>query len=85
MLAKRRLGYVITLTASLFASGMLIVLMIESGLASGRIADSSGAFFFVWTLIVLGVTAIFSAILSARQLWRLQWEGKKQLSSQQCS
>jgi hypothetical protein len=39
----------------------------------GNIAKSSGAFFFVWTLIALGVTALFSVILSARGLWTLLW------------
>jgi hypothetical protein len=34
----------------------------------GSIAKSSGAFFFVWTLIALGVTALFSIILSGRGL-----------------
>ena len=37
-----------------------------------RIANSSGAFFFVWTLIALGVTALFSVILSVRGLWSLR-------------
>jgi hypothetical protein len=35
----------------------------------GAIAKSSGAFFFIWTLLALGVTALFSVILSARALW----------------
>jgi hypothetical protein len=39
----------------------------------GDFAKSSGAFFFVWTLIALGMTALFSVILSARGLWSLQW------------
>ena len=43
----------------------------------GNIAKSSGAFFFVWTLIALGVTALFSVILSARGLWTLLW-GQRQ-------
>jgi hypothetical protein len=30
----------------------------------GAIAKSSGAFFFIWTLLALGVTALFSVILS---------------------
>jgi hypothetical protein len=34
-----------------------------------RVANTSGAFFFIWTLIVIGVTALFSVILSARALW----------------
>jgi hypothetical protein len=41
------------------------------GVASG-IANSSGGFFFVWTLIALGVTALISVILSVRGLWRLR-------------
>ena len=41
------------------------------GVASG-IANSSGGFFFVWTLIALGVTGLFSVILSARGLWSLR-------------
>ena len=44
---------------------------IASGIASG-IANSSGGFFFVWTLIALGVTALFSVVLSARGLWSLR-------------
>ena len=37
-----------------------------------QIAKSGGALFFVWTLLALGVTAVFSVILSARALlgWR---------------
>jgi hypothetical protein len=33
----------------------------------GAIAESRGAFFFIWTLLALGVTALLSVILSARQ------------------
>jgi hypothetical protein len=83
MLAERRAGYVIILAASLLASGMPVVHMMGAGLAGGKIAESGGAFFFVWTLIALSVTALFSIILSARGLWRLQREPKKQLSAQQ--
>ena len=83
MLAERRSGYVIILVASLFAFGMPIVHMMGAGLAGGKIADSSGAFFFVWTLIALGVSALFSFVLSARELWSLQRKPKEQLSSLQ--
>jgi len=34
---------------------------------------SSEAFFFVWTPLALGVTAMFSVVLSARALWSLPW------------
>jgi hypothetical protein len=72
VLAGRRAGYIIILIVSLLASGLPIVHMTGSGLAGGKIADSGGAFFFVWTLIALGVTALFSFILSAHGLWSLQ-------------
>ena len=73
VLAERRSGYVIILVASLLASGLPIIhLTNKGGAVGGGIAESSGAFFFAWTLIALGVTAIFSVILSARGLWSLQ-------------
>ena len=71
VLAGRRSGYVIILVGSLLSSGLPVVHMMGAGLASGDIAKSSGAFFFVWTLIALEVTALFSVILSARGLWSL--------------
>jgi hypothetical protein len=71
VLAERRAGYVIILLGSLLGSVVPVVHMRGAGVG-GEIAKSSGGFFFVWTLIALGVTAIFSVILSARGLWRLQ-------------
>jgi hypothetical protein len=71
-LADRRSGYVIMLLFSILASGIPVLHMMGKGLVGGRIADSSGVFFWVWTLLALGVTASFSAILSARGLWSLQ-------------
>jgi hypothetical protein len=73
VLAGRRSGYIITLLGGLFALVVPIVHMKGKGvgIASG-IANSSGGFFFVWTLIAIGVTGLFSAILSARGLWSLR-------------
>lgn len=74
MLAERRSGYIIILLMSLLGTGVPIIHMSGKGVGAGsRIAGSSGAFFFVWTLIALGVTALFSVILSARGLWSLPW------------
>lgn len=67
---ERRLGYVIMLLGSIFGLGVLIIHMRGVGLAGGRIANSSGVFFWVWTLIALGVTSTYSIILSARGLCR---------------
>ena len=72
VLADRRSGYVIMLLGSIFGLGVLVLHMSGAGLLGGRIANSSGIFFWVWTLISLGVTSAFSIILSARGLWGLQ-------------
>jgi hypothetical protein len=78
ILAERQSGYVIILVLSLLGLGIPVLHMTGSGLVGGDIANSSGAFFFVWTLIVLGVTTLFSVILSVRGLWSLKW-GKSRL------
>ena len=73
VLAERRSGYVIILLGSLLGSVVPVIHMMGKGVGvGGNIAKSSGAFFFVWTLIALGVTALFSVILSVRGLWSLQ-------------
>jgi len=74
VLAERRSGYVIILLGSLLGLLVPVIHMKGKGVgvASG-IANSSGGFFFVWTLIALGVTALFSIVLSARGLWSPQW------------
>src|SRR5438874_3244353 len=72
MLAERRSGYIIILLFSLFS---LVVPLVHSqgkgfGLAS-RMAHTTGHFFFVFTLIAIGVLGMFSVILSARGLCTL--------------
>ena len=68
VLAERRSGYVIVLLGSLLGCLVPVIHMKGAGVG-GMIAKSSGAFFFIWILIALGVTAFFSVILSARGLW----------------
>jgi len=72
VLVERRSGCVIILVMSVLASGLPVIHMTGKGVVGGRIAGSSGAFFFAWTLLALGVTAVFSVILSARGLWNLR-------------
>ena len=73
VLAERRSGYVIMLVGSLFALFLPVIHVIGAGgVFHGAIAKSSGAFLFVWTLHALGVTAMFSLILSVRGLLSLQ-------------
>ena len=70
VLAERRSGYVITLLGGILGVGVLILHMQGAGLVSRRIADTPGIFFWVWTLITLGVTSALSLILSVLGLWR---------------
>jgi hypothetical protein len=72
VLADRWPRYTIILLASLLTSLMPLAHMRGAGLVGGRVAGSSGMHFWVWTLLAVGVTAGFSAILSARELWRLR-------------
>ena len=74
VLAERRSGYIIILLGSLLGMGVPVIHMMGKGVGvGGNIAKFSGAFFFVWTLIALGVTALFSVILSVRGLSSLPW------------
>jgi hypothetical protein len=68
VLAGKRSGYVIILVASLLELVVPVVHMKGAGVG-GAIAGSNGAFFFIWTLLALGLTALFSVFLSARGLW----------------
>jgi len=70
LLAGRRSGYIIMLVAGLFAAAIPVLHM--SGARYAMIAKSSGGFFFVWTLLAVGMTGTFSVILSARALWLLR-------------
>jgi len=72
VLDERRSGYILILVLSLLASGIPVVHMQGAGIAGGRIAHSHAAFFFVWTLIIIGATSLFSVVLAARELWALR-------------
>src|SRR6516162_1009282 len=73
VLAGKGSGYVIILLGSLLGLVVPVIHMKGTGVG-GAIARSSGAFFFIWTLLALGVTALFSVILSGRELWEhLPW------------
>jgi len=66
VLAGRRSGYIIILIASLLSMGVPVIHMRGPGIGFGTIR--SGGFFFIWTLLALGVTSLFSVILSVRGL-----------------
>lgn len=74
LLAGRRSGYIILLLGGLL--GLLVPYVHMSGKgvgAASRLAGTGGQFFFVWTLLAIGVLSLFSAVLSARGLWGLPW------------
>jgi hypothetical protein len=73
VLAGRRSGYIIILLGAILGSMVPVAHMIGVGMVGGRIANSSGKLFWVWTLLTLQVTAIFSFILSARGMWSFPW------------
>ena len=70
LLSERPLGHVIMLLGGLFAAAMPVLHM--RGKSYIAIATSGGGFFFVWTLIAVGVIGTFSVILAARGLWMLR-------------
>lgn len=74
VLAERRSGYIITLLGGLFSLAVPIAHMRGKGIGvASSLANSSGHFFFVWTAIAIGVTGLFSVILSVHGLWSLPW------------
>ena len=83
VLAERRSGYIIMLLMSLASLGVPLIHMKGRGvgLGSSRLPNTSGHFFFVWTLLAIGVLGLFSAILSARGLWSLPWRRPRSAAS----
>jgi len=78
VLAGRRSGYVLVLLGSLLGTVIPVVhFKAAGGVAGGGIAASPSAFRWVWTLLALGVTAVFTLVLAAQGLW----EARKQSAS----
>jgi hypothetical protein len=63
-LSGRRSGYVIMLLLGIVAVVMPVLHTV------GGPRSASRGFFFVWTLLALGGSGVFSATLAARELWR---------------
>ena len=82
LLAGRRAGYIIIFVGSVLGLVMPVMHMKGTrGIVGGEIGNSSGAFFFVWILLALGITATFSIILSARALLSLPWRRSRRAST----
>src|SRR5258707_3016914 len=66
VLAERRSGYIIMFLLSLFSLVVPYVHMKGKGVGiTSRLANTSGHFFFVWSLLAIAVLWLFSAILAA--------------------
>ena len=70
LLAGRRSGYIIILVGSLL--GLAVAYLHLGSARIGERAMASGGFFFIWTLVAMSTTSLFSIILAAQGLWRLQ-------------
>ena len=70
LLAERRSGYILMLVGGIFGLGVVLLHMSGRGMVGGRIANTSGMFFWVLTLIALSATSSMSAILAALGLWQ---------------
>jgi len=69
VLGDRRSGYIVTLIGGILGLGILLLHMSGHGLVGGRIANTSGQFFWVWTAITMGVSSAIAGILAVRGLW----------------
>lgn len=72
LLGGRRSGYILMLVGGILGFGVLLLHMGGAGLLRGKIAGTSGIYFWVLTLIALGATSAITAILAAVELWRMQ-------------
>ena len=82
VLGGTRAGYIIIFLCSALGLFISVIHMKGTrGVIGGDIGNSSQAFFFVWVLLALGITATFSIILSARALLSLPWRRSRRAST----
>ena len=78
VLGGRRSGYIITFLGGLFSLVVPLAHMRGKGVGiTSSLGHSSGHLFFVWVLIAIGVTGLFSVILSMHGLWSLPWRRRR--------
>jgi hypothetical protein len=72
MLDNRRWAHVIVLIGSIGGAGVPYIHMIGNGMVGPKAMSSGNIFFWVWTLLALGATALVSVMLAAHGLWNLR-------------
>ena len=74
VLAERKSGYIIMFIAGLAGVGMPVIHMaLAHNVIANDLARARGDYLLVWTLLALGVTGLFSLVLSVRCLLNPQW------------
>jgi hypothetical protein len=74
LLRERLSGYIIMLIGSLLSLGIPAIHMSGKGIGiASRVANTGGHHFFVWTLIMLGMSGLFSLVLAVQGLWNREW------------
>jgi hypothetical protein len=72
MLSERLAGHIIMLLGSLLGLTVFLAHVTGAGGLPGmEIGKSSGAFFFVWTLLALAVVSLVTLVVCANGLWNL--------------
>ncbi|MBV9435501.1 MAG: hypothetical protein JOZ44_05585 [Acidobacteria bacterium] len=80
LLRERLSGYIIMLVGGLLSLGIPAIHMSGRGVGTAsRVANTSGHHFFVWTLLMLGLSGLFAIVLAVQGLWRREW---RQLSAE---
>jgi hypothetical protein len=74
LLRERLSGHIVMLLGAVMSIGIPAIHMSGRGIgAASRVANTSGHHFFVWTLLMLGVSGLFSLVLAVQGLWRRDW------------
>jgi hypothetical protein len=74
LLTERRSGFIIMFLGSLVGLAVPIVHMkAHGGLFNSEVVRCGDAFVFVWVQLVLGVTALLTAVMSLQALWSFPW------------
>jgi hypothetical protein len=81
VLAERRSGYVIILLLGSLLGLLVPVVHMKGAGVGGAIAKSSGAFFFIWTLLALGVTARSAINSRTREIFSQRTRELRQLEN----
>lgn len=76
MMTGRSVGYLVCLLGGILASAMPFVHVVGSGGVIGGNSGGFAGFMSVWGLLLLGLVAALSTVLSARGLW-LAFRGRR--------